>query len=259
LIQKKEIFVFISPLILRFKMDIVILSALILVIFTFIGSLFTLLFKSLSTNTLGYSLSFSGGVMFTASFTSLLLPSLSFNRPALSIIGLVCGAVTLYIFEKLIPHLRFLDIKDDVEKGIFLIVSMVILHNIPEGLAVGISLENDLEMGFKTSIAIGIQDIPEGFVVSLPLIYITGKKLIPIFIGFLSGVSEAVFLIIGIEIISIYKTLLPFGLSFSAGAMLMVVAKDIVPIIFNSGNRYKIAVSFILGLLIMLILDNIKL
>jgi ZIP family zinc transporter len=240
-------------------MDKISISALILLIFTFLGSLLTLVFRKVSYESVNYSLAFSGGIMLTASFTSLIIPSLEFGKLSLTISGIILGMFSIYLFEKFIPHMEFVEIKNKTEKSIFLIVSTVIIHNLPEGLAVGVALENDIDKGFYTALAIGIQDIPEGFVVSLPLIYITGKKIIPIFIGFLSGLSETVFAFLGLKTFSIYKMLLPFGLSFAGGAMLFVVIKDIIPMILKGGNRGIIAVSFILGLLIMFFLDNIKL
>ncbi len=240
----------------------VILASLIVLLLTSLGAFISLIFNKVSENTIDYSLAFSSGIMLVASFTSLIIPSIEVGNIILTNIGIITGFTFVYVLEKLIPHIEKLNISTDIEenklKAIFLIVGAIIIHNLPEGLAVGVSLEHDISKGLITALAIGIQDIPEGLAISLPLIYITDKKFIPILIGIISGFSEAVFVIFGALFFSFYNVLLPLGLSLAGGSMLYVVIKEIFPQIYKNKNEKLITFFFLLGLLIMLSLDNMK-
>jgi ZIP family zinc transporter len=242
--------------------NVIVLASLIVFLFTSFGALLSLIFNKVSENTIDFSLAFSSGIMLVASFTSLIIPSLELGNIFLTNFGIIMGFLFVYLLEKLVPHIEKLNIPLHVEenkfKAIFLIVGAIIIHNLPEGLAVGVSLGNDMIKGLITALAIGIQDIPEGLAVSLPLIYITEKKFIPILIGIISGLSEAIFVILGALFFSLYNLLLPIGLSLAGGAMLYVVIKEIFPQIYRNKNEKFITFFFLLGLLIMLSLDNIK-
>jgi len=240
----------------------ILLAGLILLGLTSLGAVISVLFKKVSTKTIDYSLAFSSGIMLVASFTSLIIPSLEIGNIVLTNIGIICGFIFIYILEIFIPHIEKIAINPKLEKektkATLLIVGAIIIHNLPEGLAVGVSLENDIDKGLITALAIGIQDIPEGLAVSLPLIYLFEKRLIPILIGLLSGLSEAIFVVVGAYMFSFFSILLPLGLSFSGGAMLYVVIKEIFPQIYKSENEKLITLYFLLGLIIMLSLDSLK-
>ena len=243
-------------------MNEIVLAGLLVLILTSAGSVFAVFFKRLPEWGLDFGLAFSGGVMLVASFTSLILPATQLGSIWNVIIGILIGFGLIYVIEKFVPHeeyfLKFKTSKIEKEKlrGIFLVVSAIIIHNLPEGMAVGISMANDIEKGWATALAIGIQDIPEGFAVSLPLIFLTERAWIPVLIGVLSGFSEFVFTVLGGFIFSIFSAFLPLGLSIAGGAMIYVTVKEVFPQVYQNKNETLITVGFLLGLLIMLYLDT---
>lgn len=139
---------------------------------------------------------------------------------------------------------------------LYLIVLSIIIHNIPEGLSVGIASAYSIEKGLGTSIAIALQDVPEGFVVSLPLMIISGKTLMPLWIGFLSGLLEALFSLIGYAFFEGFRDFLAFGLGFGGGAMVYITAKEVFPEAYSEGKHTQATIAFLLGLLLMLFLDT---
>jgi ZIP family zinc transporter len=237
-------------------------AALLVFLLTGLGSLFAVIFKKVPSHGLEVSLAFSGGIMLVASFTSLILPSIEKGNIYISMLGITLGFIMIHIIENYVPHEEhFLKFKISPEyknraRSITLIVLAIIIHNLPEGMAVGVSMINNVDKGWATAIAIGIQDIPEGLAVSLPLIFLTEKLFIPIIIGILSGFSEALFAIFGGLIFSKLHFLLPLGLSIAGGAMIYVTVKEVFPEVYKSEkNKNYITVGFLAGVLLMLYLD----
>ncbi|WP_457639459.1 ZIP family metal transporter [Persephonella sp.] len=225
------------------------------------GAVVAVLFKKLPEWGLDFSMAFSGGVMLVASFTSLILPAVEIGGAEVVLAGIVAGFILIFLIEKAVPHEEYFTrfnsgVEKEKLKSVFLIVSAIIIHNIPEGMAVGVSMANDADKGWATAVAIGIQDIPEGLAVSLPLIVLTGRLWIPVFIGFLSGFSEFVFTVLGGFVFSIFGILLPFGLSLAGGAMIYVTVKEVFPQIYRNGRENIVTAGFLLGLLLMLYLDT---
>lgn len=230
---------------------------------TSLGAVLAVLFKKLPEIGLDTSLAFSGGVMLVASFTSLILPSIYNGNVYISMFGIVLGFFVIHIIGKFIPHeekflkYNFSDEYKGKVRNIILLALAIIIHNLPEGLAVGVSMVNDVSKGWATAIAIGIQDIPEGLAVALPLILLSNRILLPLSIGILSGFSEFVFAIIGGISFSIMHFLLPLGLAFAGGAMIYVTVKEVFPQIYSSGkNELYITFGFLIGVLVMLFLDT---
>ena len=244
----------------------VILAGLFIMLTTSFGSMLSIIFRRLPEWGLEFSMAFSGGVMLVASFTSLILPSIDIGSIYIAMVGIVLGFIFIFIVERLVPHEDKLlnqtqEIVDEKYKeklrNILLIVAAIIIHNLPEGMAVGISIVNNAEKGWATAIAIGIQDIPEGLAVSLPLIMLTKRLWIPIFIGILSGFSEFVFAVLGGYAFFVFSKFLPIGLSFSGGAMVYVTIKEVFPEVYrDEKNENIITFGFLAGLLLMLFLDT---
>jgi len=226
------------------------------------GSVAAVVFRRLPDWGLDFSLAFSGGVMLVASFTSLILPSIDVGGAGITAAGIISGFLLIYLIEKIMPHEEyFMKVKkpfSEKEKlrGVFLIVSAIIIHNIPEGMAVGVSMVNDVDKGWATAIAIGIQDIPEGLAVSLPLIILTERLWIPVMVGMLSGFSEFVFTVVGGFVISTLSFILPFGLSLAGGAMVYVTVKEVFPQVYRNRHETIVTAGFLVGLLLMLYLDT---
>ena len=239
-------------------MDILFLS-LILLLGTFSGSLLAIFFKSPFLS-VGISLSFTGGVMLVASFTSLILPGLEVGNFFSVALGIILGFLVMALLENLVPHEHTLKGREGLSHEkvgrLFLIVSAVILHNIPEGLSVGIATAYSIDKGFETATAIALQDVPEGFVVSLPLVVMTGKAFVPLLIGFLSGLLEAIFSLVGYALFETFENFLALGLGFGGGAMIYITAKEVFPEAYAEGKHTQSTIAFLIGLLLMLFLDT---
>ncbi len=247
-----------NPLIVAFY------AGLFVALMTSLGSLVALFFPKITDRGVIFSLSFAAGIMLVASFTSLILPSIdltdSFGPPAL---GIVLGIALIYAIDRFVPHEHLVKgyegpraFKDKLKK-VWLLIIAIIIHNLPEGLAIGTSIIYDLEMGVITAIAIGIQDIPEGTAISLPLASLQKRKLWPVTLGVLSGIAEMLMVLVGAVFFASFTWLLPYGLAMAGGAMLYVTVKEVIPEIYGEKKNELLATAgFFLGFYIMLFLDS---
>ncbi|ABL79174.1 ZIP family metal transporter [Thermofilum pendens] len=209
------------------------------------------------------ALSFSAGVMLVSSFTSLILPALEATRSfALVSSGILLGVLAIMAVDRLVPHEHLLKGYEGPPEGrrllkkSWLIALAVIIHNIPEGLAVGTSIAYSVPLGVATGLAIGLQDIPEGFAVAFPMAQVAGPRK-GLAYGVLSGLSETLMAVLGAYFFTVFSALLPIGMSFSGGAMLYVTVKEVVPEIYREqSGEYAATAGFLLGFLLMLFLDS---
>ena len=218
-------------------------------------------------------LGFSSGVMIAASVGSLILPSIDMAEeqgkigwiPA--VIGFLLGMVFLLVLDSLIPHMH---LKSDKPEGInsklkktTMMVFAVILHNIPEGMAVGVTFagvllgETGITMAGTIALTIGIaiQNFPEGAIISMPLKAEGMSKPKAFLYGALSGIVEPIAAIITILLISIVVPILPYLLSFAAGAMIYVVVEELIPGLQEGKHSNIGTIGFALGFAIMMVLD----
>ncbi len=236
----------------------VFLAGLLIFFLTSIGSALALLLRSIPKLGLNVSLAFSGGIMLVASFTSLILPSIKLGNVYLSMLGIILGVLVIFFIEKNVPHEEQFFQYNQKARNLFLVVLAIVIHNIPEGIAVGVSIVNDVNKGWATALAIGIQDIPEGLAVSLPLMFLTKRMVIPVLVGVLSGFSEFVFAVLGGLAFSVFHQLLPIGLAFAGGAMIYITVKEVFPQIYREGGNHDlITIGFLVGMLTMLYLDTV--
>lgn len=239
-------------------MDILFLSFLLFA-GTSLGSLLAVFLRRPYLG-VGVSLSFTGGVMLVASFTSLILPGLEVGGFLQVALGIVLGFLVMALLEHGVPHEHTLKGREGPSSqrigGLYLIVMAVVLHNVPEGLSVGIATAFSTEKGFETAVAMALQDVPEGLVVSLPLMLTTGRLVTPTLVGFLSGLLEALFALVGFVFFEAFKSLLAVGLGFGGGAMVYITAKEVFPEAYAEGKHTQSTVAFLLGLLLMLFLDT---
>ena len=225
------------------------LAIIIPLIGTTIGSMFVILLKkNINHKWIMLLEGFAAGVMLAASIWSLLIPSLDLSKTVIpTVIGFILGMNLLLIFEVIYKK----------NKDINMLNLAVIIHNIPEGLSVGVAiaaaLNNDfilMSEALVLSMGIGIQNIPEGSIISLNLINKKGK--FKAFVsGFLSGVVEPVFTIVAIILMYYINPLMPYFLSFAAGAMVYVVVSELIP----SCNSIYGNIGLCIGFIIMMILD----
>ena len=207
-------------------------------------------------------LGFAAGVMLAASFTSLILPGIERGGILPVLTGIIIGSILISLMDRLIPHMHALIGVEGLStrrlKAIWLFILAITIHNIPEGLAVGVSLSSgDLASGIALMIAIALQNIPEGLSVGLSLIatgsYSRGKAYLA---SSLSGFVELPLAVLGaIAVISIHK-IVPYAMGFAAGAMIFVVSDEIIPELHRLGREKAITYSLIVGLLVMLLLDS---
>jgi ZIP family zinc transporter len=256
--------------------------------FTAIGAALVFLFKTSNRKALDISLGFTGGVMIAASFWSLLAPSIAYvemqNEMGLSdspswfapAVGFFLGAVFLFGLDKIIPHLHIFAKREEAEgvetnwRKTILLVLAIALHNIPEGLAVGVAfgaLANPELLGMEShsvftigsaialAIGIGIQNFPEGFAVSMPLRRQGVSRWKSWKWGQLSAIVEPIFAVIGAAIVMQVLPILPYALAFAAGAMIFIVVEEVIPESQRGGHTDLATMGLILGFIVMMVLD----
>lgn len=204
-------------------------------------------------------LGFAAGVMLAATFFSLLLPSLERGGILITIIGLLSGSIFLSILDKITPHTHFVKGEEGPSsrlKKIWLFIYAITLHNLPEGLAVGVGFgSSDFKTGFIIAMAIGLQNMPEGLAVALPLFGEGYSKKKALGISFITGIFEPFMALLGFLLVKIFIKILPFALSFAAGAMLYVISDEIIPESHKRGYEKEATFSIIAGFIVMMILD----
>ena len=253
---------------------------------TAIGASLVFLFKNPSRKVLDISLGFTGGVMIAASFWSLLSPAISYvemqNEMGLSstpswippAIGFFLGALFLFALDKIIPHLHIFAKREEAEgmetnwRKTILLVLAIALHNIPEGLAVGVAfgaLANPELTGMNEvfsigaaialGIGIGIQNFPEGFAVSMPLRRQGVSRWKSWKWGQMSAIVEPIFAVIGAAVVMQVLPILPYALAFSAGAMIFIVVEEVIPESQSGGHTDLATMGLIFGFIVMMVLD----
>jgi len=256
-----------------------IVQALLATIFTWfltaLGAGLVFFFKSINRTVLDTMLGFAAGVMIAASFWSLLAPSIEMSESAgqlpwlAPLIGFLAGGAFLKLSDSLLPHVHIGMPTESAEglkthwKRSILLVTAITLHNIPEGLAVGVAFgavaaglpSATLAGAVALAIGIGIQNFPEGAAVSIPLRREGLSRSKSFYYGQLSGVVEPVAGVIGAVAVLTMQPLLPYALSFAAGAMIYVVVEELIPEAQTSGNSDVATIGTMLGFAVMMVLD----
>lgn len=244
---------------------------------TAIGSATVLFIKKPNQKFLNLMLGFSSGVMIAASFWSLLQPAIERAEKALSTpayivvtIGFLFGAVFIWLSDRAVSYAFAnsgkINSKNKKLNRIIMLVLAITLHNIPEGLAVGVafgSIKNSnnsadaLAGAISIAIGIGLQNFPEGSAVSIPLRregYSRGKSFM---FGQASAIVEPIAGVLGAALVSMVETILPFALSFAAGAMIIVAVHELIPECQQNRNSqpYSATMGIISGFAVMMLLD----
>jgi zinc transporter, ZIP family len=231
--------------------------------------------KDISRKVLDAMLGFAGGVMIAASYWSLLAPAIEMSEgkdiPAWvpAVVGFLVGGIFLRGVDKVLPHLHIGFPREEAEglktswhRSILLVLAIT-LHNIPEGLAVGVAfgaLAADLpaaSLGAAVALAIGIgiQNFPEGLAVSMPLRREGMSRWKSFWYGQLSAVVEPIAGVIGAATVIIAQPILPYALAFAAGAMIFVVIEEVVPEAQRGGNTDLATMGGMVGFAVMMVLD----
>lgn len=257
------------------------------VVITIIATLFTwgmtalgaaLVFtqKNMNQKFLDSMLGFAGGVMIAASFWSLLAPAIDMANdgplpgwmPAA--IGFMLGGLFLWGVDKILPHLHpglSMDnaegINPEKKKRSTLLVLAITLHNIPEGLAVGVAFgavaagigSTSIASAVALAIGIGIQNFPEGVAVAMPLRGNGMSRKKSFMYGQFSGLVEPIAAVVGVLAVTFIEPMLPYALSFAAGAMIFVVVEEVVPSSQENGYKDLASLTLMIGFTVMMILD----
>lgn len=218
-------------------------------------------------------LGFASGVMVAASVWSLLIPAMDMSENlgklafAPAAVGLLLGMAFLLLMDKIIPHIHLNQDTPEGPKGSLkkttMLVLAVTLHNIPEGMAVGVvfagMLAENSQISFAGAMAlavgIAIQNFPEGAVISLPLKSEGGSRRKAFLSGMLSGIVEPVAAVVTILLSNLIEPILPYVLAFAAGAMLFVVVEELIPEASEGEHSNMGTIGFALGFVLMMILD----
>lgn len=210
-------------------------------------------------------LGFAAGVMVAASCWSLLIPALERGGAGPAVVGLAIGAAFLYALDRLLPHLHPQFEQTTGAEGpsvawqrTALLVAAITLHNIPEGLAIGVAFASG-ETGAAAALAIGIglQNLPEGLAVSLPLRREGFGRARAFWYGQASALVEPLGAALGAALVLQVGALLPHALAFAAGAMLYVVVEELIPETYRGGHIDVATLGFIAGFAVMMTLDHV--
>lgn len=282
----------------------VFIGTMITFLATTFGAAFVLFFKKINITLQRICMGFSSGIMIAASVWSLIIPSIEMSKelnypsfiPAL--VGLFIGTMFIYLLDKIIPHIHLNEKKyegsffvnifrknklkkmkenknivlkhnDFIEKGKLkrttLLMTAITLHNIPEGMAIGLAIalafsngnsQNNLWGAISLVVGMSLQNIPEGAAVSLPLRQAGFNKWKAFMYGALSGIVEPIGGMLSVLLVSIANLVLPYFLSFAAGAMIYVVVEELIPESHAGPKHSNIGVlTFMLGFAIMMCLD----
>jgi zinc transporter, ZIP family len=242
---------------------------------TALGAAGVFLAKEMKRSTLDAMLGFAAGVMLAASFWSLLAPAISMSEggplpvwvPAL--VGFLLGGACLRGIDLVLPHLHLNAPLHEAEgistswRRSTLLVLAITLHNIPEGLAVGVAFgalaagipEATLPAAIALALGIGIQNFPEGLAVSVPLRREGMSRLRAFWYGQLSGFVEPIAGVLGALAVVVARPMLPYALAFAAGAMVFVVIEEVIPESQRGGNTDLATLGGMLGFAVMMTLD----
>ncbi|MFT4681297.1 MAG: ZIP family zinc transporter [Granulosicoccus sp.] len=258
-----------------------ILQALLATTFTWLltaaGASLVFFFKSMNRQLFDGMLGFTGGVMIAASYWSLLAPAIEITEqtnPNVPIwfpaaVGFLAGALFLFALDKVMPHLHInfpIEKKEGVDTKMdrtLLLVLAITLHNIPEGLAVGVAfgaVAHGIEgasigSAIALAIGIGIQNFPEGLAVSMPMRRMGVSRFKSFWYGQLSAIVEPIAGVIGAAAVIYAFPILPYALAFAAGAMIYVVIEEVIPETQLDKYADTSTLGFIGGFIVMMVLD----
>lgn len=254
-----------------------IVAALYATLFTWLvtalGASSVFFFKKMNKKVLDGMLGFTGGVMVAASVWSLLIPAIDmshgegFLKVIPAVIGFLIGTTFLFGIDKLLPHLhvnfkKVEGIKTPWQRTTLMILAIT-LHNIPEGLAVGVLFggvaagipEATIAGAVILAVGIGLQNFPEGIAVSMPLRRMGLSRRKSFFYGQASAIVEPIAGVLGALAVTTFTPLLPYALAFAAGAMIFVVVEEVIPEAQQNKNSDIATIGFIAGFLVMMTLD----
>ncbi len=236
-------------------------QALLAGVFTFfitgLGASIVFFFKSVNKTIMDIMLAVAAGIMLAASFFSLLNPAINISNELKLVTwlvifsGFISGGILLFIGDKVLDYLNSSNLKRSI-----MLVSSITLHNIPEGLVLGVAFAStSITSAIILTIGIAIQNFPEGSAISLPLKREGISNFKSFIIGSISAIVEPIFAVIGAILVLKIKLFLPFILSFTAGAMVFVITMELIPESQTNKRKGLMALALMIGFSIMMILE----
>jgi ZIP family zinc transporter len=248
-------------------MYIVLLTALGVGGATVIGALLGFLFKGTSHKFNDIVLAFAAGVMTCAAVFGLVAESLDlggkFALP-ITIVGIFLGAVCVNVMDKLVPHLhRMTGVDQEAHPHnrekldkVLLFVMAIAIHNLPEGIAAGVSFgTGNISDAITVASGIALQNIPEGMVIIAPMLNAGIKKKRAFVIALCTGIVEVVGTMLGYFVVNLSVAILPFALAFAGGTMLYVISDEMIPETHSHGFQKSATFSLLIGFCVMLVMD----
>ncbi|AJE52408.1 ZIP family metal transporter [Paenibacillus sp. EKM202P] len=237
-------------------MNDVFVGSLISALSTGLGAVPILFMRNITHRLRDVLLAYAAGIMTSASVYNLIPEAIHHSNWFVLTAGILLGCLVLLVMEMYIPHA---DLEDpdsktfQLESKSFLIIAAITLHNLPEGLSVGVSYASETQnLGNLIAFSIGLQNAPEGFIVALFLVNQNIGRFKALGIATLTGAVEIITSLIGFYLSSWVNGLVPYGLAFAAGAMMFIVYKELIPESHGDGNQRIATFSFILGLITMI-------
>ena len=247
-------------------MQVVLLTALGVGGATILGTVLGFVFKNITHRFSDIVLSFAAGVMLAAAVIGLILPSLEYGGKwglLMTVAGVFAGAWCVNLFDKLVPHLHKLsgvDQEDHPEgtaklNKILLFVTAIAIHNLPEGIAAGVSFgTGNMAEALTVAGGIALQNVPEGMVIIGPMLAAGMKPRRTFLIAAATGVVEVLGTLLGFFAVSISSAILPFALAFAGGTMLYVISDEMIPETHH-GDTQGITYALLVGFCVMLVTD----
>lgn len=237
---------------------------------TALGTVPVMFSQTLSEKVQDAMLGFGAGVMLAACAFSLVVPGLDsagnlgygpWQAGAMVGGAILLGGAVLLLIDRLLPHEHFIKGKEGIEvrrlRRTWLFVFAIALHNLPEGLAIGVGyVGSGPERGTALATGIAIQDVPEGLVVALALLSVGYRRTFAVALGMLSGLVEPLGAVLGAIVVGGTAALLPWGLGFAAGAMLFVISHEMIPESHRKGHEVYATCGLMIGFVLMMVLDT---
>lgn len=246
-------------------MKMVLLTALGVGGATVIGSIIGFLFKNISHKFSDIVLSFAAGVMLSAAVLGLILPALDYGGKfgiLITVAGIFAGAICLNLIDKVVPHLHKLVGADQEQhhnenlSKVLLFVTAIAIHNLPEGIAAGVSFgSDDISQAIMIAGGIALQNIPEGMVIIGPMLAAGVSRGRTFVCAMITGLVEVVGTLVGYFAVSVASAILPFALAFAGGTMLYVISDEMIPETHAHGSEQGATYALLVGFCLMLISD----
>ncbi len=232
---------------------------------TVVGAALGFIFKGISHKFSDIVLGFAAGVMLAAAIIGLIMPSIEWgNGIWVTVIGVFCGAVCLNALDRLVPHLHRLagvdreghpDLSARLNK-ILLFVFAIAIHNLPEGIAAGVSFgTGNMAEALTVAGGIALQNIPEGMVIIAPMLAVGMSRKRTFLAAASTGIVEIIGTLIGYFAVSLSAAVLPFALAFAGGTMLYVISDEMIPETHAHGCERGSTYSLLIGFCLMLVVD----